>query len=109
VDELKKIILNGPAKHPGANYVIRQDGIRKKVTSENKKDISEEINVGYIVERHLIDGDITIMNRQPSLHRMSMMAHYARIMPFRTIRLNLAATIRRRNEFARAADRGSAG
>ncbi|MCX6815650.1 MAG: DNA-directed RNA polymerase subunit A' [Candidatus Aenigmarchaeota archaeon] len=93
IDELKKIILNGSDTHPGANYVIRQDGIRKKVTSENKKDIVEEINAGYIVERHLMDGDITIMNRQPSLHRMSMMAHKARIMPFRTIRLNLAVTI----------------
>jgi len=93
IDDLKKTILNGPDIHPGANYVIRPDGVKKKITSENKKDIAEEIDIGYVVERHLMDGDITVMNRQPSLHRMSMMAHYARIMPYRTIRLNLAVTI----------------
>ncbi|MBS3053677.1 MAG: DNA-directed RNA polymerase subunit A' [Candidatus Aenigmarchaeota archaeon] len=90
---LKKLVANGPNIHPGANYMIRSDGVKKKITEENKKDISEEIDVGYVVERHLIDGDITIMNRQPSLHRMSMLAHKARIMPYRTLRLNLAVTI----------------
>ncbi len=92
-EEMKKIILNGPGTHPGANYVIRADGVRKKITDENKKDIAEEIDAGYIVERHLMDEDITIMNRQPSLHRMSMMAHKAKIMPYRTLRINLAVTI----------------
>ena len=93
IDQLKNIVLNGPDTHPGANYVVRPDGVRKKVTDENKKDIAAELDIGYIVERHLIDNDITIMNRQPSLHRMSMMAHHARIMPYRTFRLNLAVTI----------------
>lgn len=93
INELKKIILNGANKHPGANYILRSDGMRKKITEENKKDIAEEIDVGYVVERHLIDGDITLMNRQPSLHRMSMMAHRARIMPYQTFRINLAVTI----------------
>ena len=92
-EDLKKIILNGPGAHPGANYVVRGDGVRKKITDENKKDIAEEIDTGYVVERHLVDQDITIMNRQPSLHRMSMMAHRARIMPYRTLRINLAVTI----------------
>ncbi len=93
IDELKRLILNGPDVHPGANYITRPDGIRKKITGDNKKDISEEIDAGYIVERHIINGDITVMNRQPSLHRMSMMAHRARVMPFRTFRLNLPVTI----------------
>jgi DNA-directed RNA polymerase subunit A' len=91
--ELKKIVMNGPNTHPGANYVCRPDGIRKKITDENKKDIADEINTGYVVERHLMDNDITLMNRQPSLHRMSMMSHKARIMPYKTLRLNLAVTI----------------
>lgn len=90
---LKQIIMNGPSRHPGANYICRPDGIRKKVTDENKQDIAEEISVGYVVERHLMDGDITLMNRQPSLHRMSMMAHRARVMPFKTLRINLTVTI----------------
>jgi DNA-directed RNA polymerase subunit A' len=93
IKELKQVILNGPGVHPGANYIVRSDGVRKKITDENKKDIAEEIDVGYVVERHLRDMDITLMNRQPSLHRMSMMAHRARIMPYLTLRLNLAVTI----------------
>ncbi|MEM7819292.1 MAG: DNA-directed RNA polymerase subunit A' [Candidatus Aenigmatarchaeota archaeon] len=93
ISTLKNLILNGPNTHPGANYVIRPDGVRKKITDENKKDIANEIDIGYVVERHLMDGDITVINRQPSLHRMSMMAHRAKIMPFRTLRINLTATI----------------
>jgi len=90
---LKQLILNGPNAHPGANYVIRSDGVRKKITDENKADIAEELDIGYIVERHMQNGDITVLNRQPSLHRMSMMAHKARIMPYRTFRINLTVTI----------------
>ncbi len=39
--------------------------------------------VGDVVERHLRDGDVVLFNRQPSLHRMSIMAHRARVMPWR--------------------------
>jgi DNA-directed RNA polymerase beta' subunit len=45
---------------------------------------------GMVVERHLIDGDVTIFNRQPSLHRMSMMVHEVRVMEGKTFRFNLA-------------------
>lgn len=93
IEKMKELIAAGPNQHPGANYVVRSDGVRKKITDENKKEIAEEIDAGYIVERHLANGDITILNRQPSLHRMSMMAHRACIMPYRTFRLNLAVTI----------------
>ncbi len=92
IESLRKFILNSPA-HPGANYVVRSDGIKKKITEDNKEVISQEIMPGYVVERHLMDGDIVIINRQPSLHRMSMMGHRARIMPHKTIRLSLAVTI----------------
>ena len=91
--EQMRITVKNMSIHPGANYVIRPDGVRKKITEENKEDVSNEIAPGYIVERHLDNGDIVIVNRQPSLHRMSMMAHKARIMPYRTIRLSLAVTI----------------
>ena len=91
--ELKEYIKNGPGNYPGANYVIRSDGIRKKITEENKKDIAEEVDAGFTVERHLRDGDIVLFNRQPSLHRMSMMAHKVRVMPYRTFRLNLVVTV----------------
>ena len=94
ISEIRKVIQNGPNVHPGANYVIRQDGVKKKVTEENKKDITKEIDIGYVVERHLKDGDVVVFNRQPSLHRMSMMSHKVRIMPHtRTFTLNLTVTV----------------
>jgi len=85
---LKSFVENGPDKYPGANYVVRPDGKKKKITDETKEASLEEIQPGYIVERHLLDGDIAIFNRQPSLHRMSMMAHKIRVLPFKTLRLN---------------------
>ncbi|HDM22300.1 MAG TPA: DNA-directed RNA polymerase subunit A', partial [Methanomicrobia archaeon] len=66
IEELRKLILNGPNKHPGANYVIRRDGRKKRVTDEIKEILAEELEVGFIVERHLRDGDIVLFNRQPS-------------------------------------------
>ncbi|MCD6092781.1 MAG: DNA-directed RNA polymerase subunit A' [Candidatus Aenigmarchaeota archaeon] len=92
IGKMRDYVLNGE-NYPGANYVIKPDGTKKKVTEENKKEIAKELDIGYIVERHLVDGDITMFNRQPSLHRMSMMAHRARITPWRTFTLNLTATI----------------
>ena len=86
---LKSLVLNGPDVWPGANYIIRPDGRRKKITENNKEEVAEELQPGYIVERHLLDGDIALFNRQPSLHRMSLMAHRVRVMPFKTFRLNL--------------------
>ncbi|MCD6558202.1 MAG: DNA-directed RNA polymerase subunit A' [Candidatus Aenigmarchaeota archaeon] len=93
IKELRQYILNGSDIYPGANYIIRPDGVKKKITEENKQQITEEIDIGYIVERHLKDGDIVIFNRQPSLHRMSMMAHRVRVMNYKTFRLNLCSTI----------------
>jgi len=87
---LKKLIENGPDKYPGANYIIRPDGKKKKITDETKEASLEELQPGYIVERHLMDGDIAIFNRQPSLHRMSMMCHRIRVLPGKTLRLNPA-------------------
>jgi len=90
IEELKKLVINGSDVWPGANYVIRPDGRRKKITELNKEEICKEITIGYIVERHISDGDISLFNRQPSLHRMSMMSHRVRVMPFKTFRLNIA-------------------
>jgi len=91
IEELRKLVLNGPNKHPGANYIIRPDGSRKRILEENKEDIANELKEGYIVERHLMDGDVVLFNRQPSLHRMSVMAHKVRVMPYKTFRLHLCA------------------
>jgi DNA-directed RNA polymerase subunit A' len=91
-DELKKLVLRGPSSHPGANYIIRPDGRRKRIPAadeELRQTLSDELDIGYVVERHLKDGDIVLFNRQPSLHRLSIMAHEVKVMPYRTFRLNL--------------------
>ena len=88
---LKNFVKRGPKNYPGANYVIRPDGMRKRITDETKEAIIEELEPGYIVERHLIDGDVALFNRYPSLHRMSMMCHTVKILPYRTLRLNPCA------------------
>jgi len=90
IQYLKKFVEKGPDKYPGANYIIRPDGKKKKITDETKEASLEELQPGYIVERHLMDGDIAIFNRQPSLHRMSMMCHRIRVLPGKTLRLNPA-------------------
>ncbi len=90
MDYLKKFVERGPTVYPGANYIIRPDGKRKKITEETKEAALEELQPGYVVERHLMDGDIAIFNRQPSLHRMSMMCHKIRVLPYKTLRINPA-------------------
>ena len=74
---------------PGVNYVIRADGRRVKVTDKNKEEVAKRLDVGSKVERQLNDGDVVLFNRQPTLHRMSMMAHTVRVMPGKTFRSNL--------------------
>ncbi len=74
-------------KDAKVNYVIRPDGRRIKVTEDNRKDLVENLVAGWKVERQLENGDICLFNRQPSLHRMSIMAHRVRIMPFKTFRI----------------------
>ena len=87
---LMGFVKKGPSEYPGANYIIRPDGKKKKITDETKEQLVEELEIGYFVERHLIDGDVAIFNRQPSLHRMSMMCHKTKIIPGLTFRLNPA-------------------
>jgi DNA-directed RNA polymerase subunit A' len=91
VDELRRYVLNGPYRHPGANYVIDPSGRRIDLRFiKDLKAVAENLKPGYIVERHLKDGDIVLFNRQPSLHRMSIMAHIVKVLPGRTFRLHLA-------------------
>lgn len=90
IDYLKKLVENGPNKYPGANYVETPDGKRIRLGKVKKiGEILEKIDIGWIVHRHLQNGDIVLFNRQPSLHRMSIMAHEVRVLPYKTFRLNL--------------------
>ena len=88
LEEARRYVANGPEAHPGANYVKRPDGRRLKVTEKNCEELAEKVEPEWEVSRHLVDGDIIIFNRQPSLHRMSIMAHEVVVMPYKTFRLN---------------------
>ncbi len=90
IEEMKQMVLNGPLIHPGANYIIRTDRRRIDLRYvKNRKIIAEMLAPGFSVERHLNNGDLVLFNRQPSLHRMSIMAHEVKIMDGKTFRLNL--------------------
>ncbi|MEM1769472.1 MAG: DNA-directed RNA polymerase subunit A' [Nitrososphaerota archaeon] len=90
IERLRQHVRNGPDKYPGAKYVIRPDGKRIRLKfAQDLDEIANALEPGFIVERHLIDGDIVLFNRQPSLHRMSIMAHRVKILPGKTFRLNL--------------------
>ena len=91
MERLKKLILS--AEYPAANYIIRPDGKRKKITPDLKQEILDELAIGYIVERHLMDGDVVLFNRHPSLHKQSLMAHYVRVLPYKTFRLHPAVNL----------------
>lgn len=88
IEKLRQCVSNGPSKYPGANCVISLDGSRQSLKIGNPRRAAAELKYGCIVERHLEDGDIVLFNRQPSLHRMSIMCHRARVMPWRTLRFN---------------------
>lgn len=92
IETLRRIVLNAE-QWPGANYIIRPDGRRKKISKENAEEIAKEISPGYTVERHLNNGDIVLFNRQPSLHKMSMMAHRVRVTPWHTLTLNTTVCV----------------
>lgn len=90
VEEIREYIRRGPENHPGANYVERADKRRIKITDKNCGELAETLEVGWKVERQLKNGDVVLFNRQPSLHRMSIMAHEVKVLPDKTFRLNPA-------------------
>ncbi|KAI0473760.1 DNA-directed RNA polymerase II subunit RPB1 [Xylariaceae sp. FL0804] len=91
ISRLHKLVQNGPNEHPGAKYVIRSDGTRIDLR-HHKRAGQISLEYGWKVERHLQDGDYIIFNRQPSLHKESMMGHRVKVMPYSTFRLNLSVT-----------------
>ncbi|KAJ8919935.1 hypothetical protein NQ315_006464 [Exocentrus adspersus] len=86
---MKRLIVNGPDKWPGANYVQQKGSAFKKFLKYgNREKLAQELKLGDIVERHLHDDDVVLFNRQPSLHKLSIMAHRAKIHRHRTFRFN---------------------
>ncbi|XP_041032404.1 DNA-directed RNA polymerase III subunit RPC1 isoform X1 [Carcharodon carcharias] len=86
---MRKLVRNGPEVHPGANFIQqRHTNLKRFLRYGNREKMAQELKYGDIVERHLIDGDIVLFNRQPSLHKLSIMAHIAKVKPHRTFRFN---------------------
>tara|TARA_B100000900_G_scaffold416245_1_gene450518 strand:- start:195 stop:4769 length:4575 start_codon:yes stop_codon:yes gene_type:complete len=90
IDELKEYIKNGPNIWPGAKSIIKKDGKRFNINSNNKNELVLEI--GDKVNRHIVNNDYVLFNRQPSLHKMSMMGHRVKVMKGDTFRLNVSVT-----------------
>ena len=93
IKELKKLILNGHDVWPGAKLIKKNDNlVTINLKNANLEKIADELKFGDVVHRHLRDGDYILFNRQPSLHKMSMMCHKVVIMPYQTFRLNVLDT-----------------
>ena len=88
-DKLEKLVSSGPDIYPGVK-LIESKGKKTTITKSNYLSIS--LNDGDVVHRQLLDGDWVLFNRQPSLHKMSMMAHRVRVMKGNTFRLNVSVT-----------------
>ena len=89
-DKLYKLVQNGTATYPGAKTLVRADG--RMISLAHVKTNEIVLYNGDIINRHLMDGDMVLFNRQPTLHRMSMMGHRVRVLPYNTFRLNVSVT-----------------
>lgn len=88
-ERLQEYVKNGPDMYPGAKFVRKGTWTKGLKNMPNRESLILE--EGDVVERHLIDGDPILFNRQPSLHKYSMMCHRVRVMPYNTFRLNVLA------------------
>jgi DNA-directed RNA polymerase II subunit RPB1 len=87
-DKLYKFVQNGADTYPGAKSLVRADGRMISLKHINTREIV--LYEGDVVHRHMMDNDIVLFNRQPTLHRMSMMGHRAKVLPYNTFRLNVS-------------------
>lgn len=77
-------------KDSPVKFVVRPNGSRVDLSCVKRRTIT--LSPGFTIERKLQDGDIVLFNRQPSLHKMSIMAHEAKVLPYSTFRMNLSCT-----------------
>ena len=88
---LETLVRNGPDVYPGAKILEKKNGDNISLRYVDRESI--KLEKGDIVHRHMMNGDCILFNRQPTLHRMSMMGHIVRIMPVGdTFRMNVADT-----------------
>eukprot|EP00977_Amphora_coffeiformis_P014298 scaffold3953_cov169-Amphora_coffeaeformis.AAC.19 len=93
IDFLRELVRNGPNVHPGANLIrttAAHDGstITKSLAFGDRSMAAKRLKIGDTVERHMMDDDVVLFNRQPSLHRISIMAHRVKVLDWRTFRFN---------------------
>ena len=89
IETLRECVQRGPNKWPGANYIWKKNTEIKQYLKYGRLSLhSQNLKIGDIVERHLQDRDIVLFNRQPSLHKLSILSHYVKVRPHRTFRLN---------------------
>lgn len=89
MERLLQFVKNGPDHYPGAKHVRKVKEGNRTIRLKNIDRTNIVLEEGDIVERHIMDGDYVLFNRQPSLHRMSMMCHKIKVMPYNTFRLNV--------------------
>jgi DNA-directed RNA polymerase II subunit RPB1 len=93
IEYLRSLVQAGVDEWPGAKYVRRTaDGITISLKFANRDEVADKLQVGDTVDRHMMDGDYVLFNRQPSLHKMSMMGFKVRVMQYQTFRLPVLAT-----------------
>merc|ERR1719450_1584193 len=91
IDKMQALVRRGNSQYPGAKYIIRDTGERIDLRYHPKSS-DLHLQCGYKVERHIRDGDLVVFNRQPTLHKMSMMGHRVKVLPWSTFRMNLSDT-----------------
>ncbi|KAH8415376.1 hypothetical protein KR222_005863 [Zaprionus bogoriensis] len=91
IDRMQELVRRGNSQYPGAKYIVRDNGERIDLRFHPKSS-DLHLQCGYKVERHLRDDDLVIFNRQPTLHKMSMMGHRVKVLPWSTFRMNLSCT-----------------
>ena len=87
IEDLRQRVINGANKYPGAVNIIKPWG-KLWLKIADREALAKNLKIGEIVERHLKDGDIVLFNRQPSLHKLSILSHFVKVRPHRTFRLN---------------------
>jgi DNA-directed RNA polymerase I subunit RPA1 len=103
--ELRQAVINGPDKWPGAIQIQNEDGSLVSLigmTLDQRKALANQLltptgNTSHVLNkkvfRHIKNDDVVLMNRQPTLHKASMMGHKVKVLPGeKTLRLHYANT-----------------
>ena len=86
--QLQELVKNGPAQHPGAVMIRKANGRSTLLKYGDRKQAARDLALGDVVDRHMLNGDYVLFNRQPSLHRLSIMCHSVRVHPDLTFKFN---------------------